>query len=425
MNADVNSATITYEESKELAQHQDPEIRAALAKRTDLSPEILYCLAEDKDQNVRRIVADNLAAPRQTDVLLARDADADVRQGLAAKIAKVAPDLPSDASDKLRQSTHQALEILAKDQIQVVRQVLSEAMKDVADAPADIVRTLARDLEIGVSGPVLENSPVLTDDDLIEIIEATPADGALNAIARRENLKETVADAIVATDDTTAIGDLLGNTSAQIREQTINDLIDKAPGVELWHKPLATRPKLPEGAAERMARFLADNLLTELQQRSDLDPSTLDRVKAVVDQRLSGGPPKLEETVPTPAQDFLNVDPPMNMVLRLYNARKLDSDMVGKALMSSDNGFVFAALIIKAGVEPAVGKRIFREKNPKGIMALCWKAHLPVNMAVQVQQRMDRLSPSEVIVPEGTDYPLTDDEMEWQLEFFRDLAAKN
>ena len=425
MNADVNSATITYEESKELAQHQDPEIRAALAKRTDLSPEILYCLAEDKDKNVRRIVADNLAAPRQTDVLLARDADADVRQGLAAKIAKVAPDLPSDASDKLRQSTHQALEILAKDQIQVVRQVLSEAMKDVADAPADIVRTLARDLEIGVSGPVLENSPVLTDDALIEIIEATPADGALNAIARRENLKETVADAIVATDDTTAIGDLLGNTSAQIREQTINDLIDKAPGVELWHKPLATRPKLPEGAAERMARFLADNLLTELQQRSDLDPSTLDRVKAVGDQRRSGGPPKLEEPVPTPAQDFLNVDPPMNMVLRLYNARKLDSDMVGKALMSSDNGFVFAALIIKAGVEPAVGKRIFREKNPKGVMALCWKAHLPVNMAVQVQQRMDRLSPSEVIVPEGTDYPLTDDEMEWQLEFFRDLAAKN
>ncbi|MDD9877915.1 MAG: hypothetical protein OXR84_10795, partial [Magnetovibrio sp.] len=102
MNADVNSATITYEESKELAQHQDPEIRAALAKRTDLSPEILYCLAEDKDKNVRRIVADNLAAPRQTDVLLARDADADVRQGLAAKIAKVARDLPSDASDKLR-----------------------------------------------------------------------------------------------------------------------------------------------------------------------------------------------------------------------------------------------------------------------------------------------------------------------------------
>lgn len=33
MNADVNSATISYDQSKELAQHSDPKVRAALARK--------------------------------------------------------------------------------------------------------------------------------------------------------------------------------------------------------------------------------------------------------------------------------------------------------------------------------------------------------------------------------------------------------
>jgi len=423
VNADVNSATITYDESKDLARHADPAVRAALAKRTDVRPEILYYLAEDSDPEVRRTVADNKLAPGQSDLILARDDDVDVRSSLATKIATVAPGLSAGEQDKVRRSTHEALTVLAKDQFQVVRQVLSDALSEIADAPADIIRTLARDMETEVSGPVLEHSPVLTDEDLIEIIAEAPASGALSAIAKRDGLEEMVADAIVATDDTAAIGDLLGNNSAQIREQTLDDLVDRAAGVELWHKPLVTRPKLPEGAAVRMARFLADNLITELQQRADLDEAALNQVKSVVTERF--GSAELELNAPSPAQDFLNSDPPMDMVMRLYNARKLDSEMVTKALMSADHGFVFAALLVKAGVEPEVGRRMFMEKNPKGIVALCWKAHAPVSLAVQVQQRLGRLPPSEVLLPKDDgEYPLSEEEMEWQLEFFREISMK-
>lgn len=424
MNADVNSATISYDESKELARHQDPGVRAALARRTDLRPEILYFLAEDTDEEVRRIVANNTAAPHQTDLILVKDGDDKVRAGLASKIATAAPGLSANEQDKVRKSTHAVLELLAKDQIKVVRQVLADVIKDVADAPVDIIKTLAGDVEIDVSGPVLEHSPVLTDDDLVEIIETSAAEGALNAIARRNNLQHTVADAIVASDDNSAISDLLGNNSAQIREQTINDLIDRAPGVELWHQPLVARTTLPNGAAVRMARFLADNLLSELQERSDMDAATLRRVKSVVEDRLGNGS-DMEQPISQAAQDFLKVDPPLNMVMRLFNARKLDSEMVEKALMSSDHGFVFAALVVKAGIEPDVGKTIFKEQNPKGILSLCWKAHLPAKMAGQVQQRMGRIPPADVVAADSAqEYPLSDEEMNWQLEFFREMTMK-
>jgi uncharacterized protein (DUF2336 family) len=56
--------------------------------------------------------------------------------------------------------------------------VLSEALKDIANAPSDVVKQLAMDPEIDVTGPILEFSPILTDEDLLEIIHAGPAGAA-------------------------------------------------------------------------------------------------------------------------------------------------------------------------------------------------------------------------------------------------------
>jgi len=149
---------------------------------------------------------------------IACDVDVEVRGRLAQKIAVIAPNLSPEESAKVRTQTQDALEALANDQITKGRAVLSEAIKGVVDAPSDIIKILARDIEIEVSGPVLEFSPVLSDDDLIEIIERGPADGGIAAIARRDTVSENLADAIIGTDDVEGIADLLGNNSAQIRE---------------------------------------------------------------------------------------------------------------------------------------------------------------------------------------------------------------
>lgn len=418
----LKSEKVTYEDAKNLARHADPEVRRNLARRDDLQPEVLYYLAEDADAGVRQSVAKNAAAPRQTDILLAKDDDAAVRGDLASKIARVAPGLSADEQDKARKMTYEALELLAADQITRVREILSGALKDVIGAPPDVIKTLALDTEITVSGPVLEFSPVLTDDVLLEIIESGTAKGGLNAISKRSGVTETVSDAIVSTNDVEAIADLLSNDSALIREATLDDLIESAPDIDLWHAPLVGRPNLPDGAEIRLAQFLADNLLEVLQERSDLDVDSLAAVKAVVKQRIGGedGGQEAEGS-----QDFLNMDPPIEMVERLFKARKLDGSVVNKALNAGDHSFVLAALVVRTNLETQIVKRIFREKSAKGILALAWKASMPVKMGVQMQQRMGRLAPSEVLMPEsGDDYPLSEDDMNWQLEFFTDLCAK-
>ena len=146
---------ITEEESKELARHQDASVRAELAARSDLRPELLYFLAEDQSPDVRKQVATNHTAPALANRLLAEDQDEMVRQELAAKIAKLAPGLSPDDQNKMRRLTYETLDILAQDQIPKVRQILAETLKDVAHAPPDVIGRLARDADIAVASPIL------------------------------------------------------------------------------------------------------------------------------------------------------------------------------------------------------------------------------------------------------------------------------
>jgi uncharacterized protein (DUF2336 family) len=355
-------------------------------------------------------------------MVLARDSDTGVRCDLAAKIARVLPGLGAEEHDKVRQSADDALRTLARDQITAVRQALAESLKDVANAPPDVIMALARDAESAVAAPILQFSPVLTDGDLIEIIRAGPAAGGLNAIARRRVVGERVADAVAATQDTSAIADLLGNKGAQIREETLDRLIDQSGEEMLWQAPLATRPKLSPAAAGKLAHVLADNVLQMFSQRADLDPKTLNAVKDAVHQRLSGGGPTKKPMVATsPLRD----DPPFDLIASTHTAGRLGAATVAHALQSNDLPFALGALVVLAKVDLKTARRIIGEKNAKAVVALVWKAGLPMKTALLAQQRLAHVPPGELIKPIlGDDYPLGDDEMAWQIEFYVNLAAK-
>lgn len=415
MNKDaLTNEKLSYEIAKQMARDGDAEVRRVLAARDDLKPEILYFLAEDTDTAVRQAVANNLSAPRK----------ADVRGDLAGKIAQLAPGLSPDEQDKAKNATYETLEMLAHDQITKVRGILSEALKDFADAPPDVIKTLAMDTEIEVSGPVLEFSPTLSDDGLLQIIEYGPASGGLNAISKHAGVSEAVSDGIIGTDDVSAIAHLLSNDSAQIREATLDDLIDRAPDVELWHAPLVGRPKLPSGAEIRLAGFLADNLLGVLQERADLDPDNLEAVKAAVHQRIGVDGADGTTNADGAGQDFLNMNIPIEMLNRLYQARKLGGNVIGKALKAGDYSFVLASLIVRAELDEAVVKRMFVEKSARGITAAAWKAGLSTKMAAQIQQRMGRIAPADVVMAEVDEYSMSEDDLQFQIDFFIDLSAK-
>ena len=406
---------IGYEEARELAGHQESAVRAELAAHPELRPEILYFLAEDESAEVRRTVAANPRTPPQAHPCLAADADERVRTCLAARIAQLAPGLSAHEQDRLRRCTYEALELLARDSIPKVRGILAEALKDVANAPPEVIRRLARDAEIAVAAPVLQFSPVLTDEDLLEIIVGSPIPGALSAISRRARVNGRVADAIAATDDVDAIAILLGNASAQIREETLDRLVDRAIDIESWHQPLCQRPLLPARTAAKLARFVASNLLQALAARQDLDPDATMAVAAAVAKRLdemeSGGPRRAE------ARKTFDEATALVRARQLRERGQLGEGAVDTALTGGDTHFVVCGLAVLADLPVAVVRRTVVTQSAKGVVAIVWKAGLSMVLAEQLQIKLLRLPASRQLHARDGGFPLTEDEMVWQLEF--------
>ena len=375
---------VSYDESKALVRDADGEVRRKLAARGDVRPEVLYYLAGDELPTVRREIAANQKTPRHADRLLAEDVDDEVRCDLARKIGRLAPGLNQQTQDQIQQLTFEVLDILARDQLPQVRQIVAEEIKRSDTVPRAIIQHLARDLELIVAAPVLEYSPQLSDRDLLEIIESGPVQGALSAISRRAEIRTPVADAIAACDDDEAVAALLANPSAQIREETLDELIDRAPEAEAWHEPLVERPELSLGAVRRIAKFVALALLRVLEERNDLPDGATDEVRRAVAQRIE--------------KSGVNGDTDARLAAeKAFAAGDITDESVQSAVDMGDHDFVIKALALMAGLAPRVVERVIEMQGAKSITALVWTAGLSMRTAIQVQLRVARVPPMDVL----------------------------
>lgn len=407
MNADE------YEEAKRIARAGTVEERAALARRSDMAPELLFYLAADQEGVVRAAVAANDTTPAQANRLLADDADEQVRKALARKIAALAPTVDAESRDRLQRLTYETLQKLVEDAAVSVRAAIADVVKDMPDAPRDLILRLAHDVEIPVCGPVLEFSPLLTTEDLLGLIDQPPNPDALAAIARRPHLNETVSDAIAATASSPAIVALLRNGSAQIREATLDSLIAQAADHVEWHEPLVRRPKLSPRAARALSAIVADHLVRALAERPDLDQATVEFLRRQTVKQIAWRGPE----IPTHRSDRPQPAEAMAKAAELTTRGLLDDTTLLAAATRGEARLVAAMLARAASVPLAVVDRAATLRSAKGLVSLCWKGGFSPKVLEPVQALLGRLPPSGMLVAVDDGWPLSEDEMRWQLAF--------
>lgn len=426
-----------YQNQLARARSKDVGVRSELAAALDAAPELLVFLAADMAKEVRKQIAENETAPGQADLLLADDRDEDVRRRLLDKVVKRVPGNDEDDPAPLQKFTLDVLTKLADDPSGAVRQALSDALQDSAHAPYSVVRRLAFDVDLTVAAPMLTHSPILGEQDLLAAVADAPATGAKSAIARRDGLPCIAADALARSRDATAIAVLLENRSAQIREETLDLILDQAPEQPSWHRPLVDRRDLSRGAVERLARFVAISLVEVLRDRPGLDPSTAGSVARLLKSRIEAEPLGLEEASGACADDSDRDETEedenagrspaeladIRRAHRLVEDGLMTVDLIDDAIFDGNHTFVVAAVGAMAGVDDALADRILRSQSARGVVALAWSARLPIAMAIKLQMQLARLPKDRVLGNrDSEEYPLTEDEMLWQLEFF---GAKN
>jgi len=415
-----------------MARHPDRRYRTAVAAATNVAPEILYYMVDDPDPEVRRRIAANPATPRQADGKLANDEEPAVRAALAAKIANLAPRLDHAEPHGHAEMTLGILDKLARDQLPMVRQVVAEVLKNETHIPAHIVQRLARDIEIMVAAPMLEFSPLLEDSDLLEIIEDAPVAGALSAISRRQGVSDAVADSVARSDDTDAIVELLNNPTAQMREDTLDMLVERARILPPLHEPLVRRPVLPRGAACKLATFVADNLLTVLAGREDLEAETLVAVRDAVHKRLAetygkdnGKAPARAAARPKDSPEDLRhraiIERELTTARAMHAKKPISEEQIRRSIEYEHWPFVQAALIVTSESSLEFVCDVLESHHPGLILALCWRAGLGAETAALVQKSLGRVPPAECIA--APDYPKPPEEMSRMLSDFANTGV--
>lgn len=408
---EARKGKMPYEEARAALESHALKARRFLAGRPDVEPEILYYLAADEAVDVRRLVAANPSTPQQANKALTDDCDEDVRCELARKIGRLVPGLEADETHRVRDLAIEVMERLARDSLPRVRAILAEEIKSSLHVPAHIVKQLAHDVELMVSAPVLEYSPMLSDEDLVELIAGARVEGTLSAIARRASVNEPVSDAIVASLDVSAIAGLLANPNAQIREAALDKVIEHAEAIEAWHQPIVMRADLSVRAVRRIAGFVSSSLLAALCERRGLDEETAVHLNKRVRERLE------EEGV---KEDTHSADTKaMTLVQEAQTQGRLDDEFVMDAAGNADRRTVACALAVLAGVPRPVVDRILISQSGKAITSLVWRAKLPMRVAVKIQSAIAHLPNVKMVMArEGVHFPLAPDEMAWHLSFF-------
>ncbi len=396
-----------YAREKEIMGGPDAARRLALARDPRTHQEILFFMAQnDSEAAVRMAAARNWSTPLQASPAIAKDNNEDVRMALARRLVALLPELSAEQNAQLYAFAEQALLTLAHDNAKKIRLALSAALKEHAFAPPPVLKKLARDLEQDVAEPLLRSCVALPDDTLLDILAGHPAGWAVQAIARRKSVSDRVSAAVIAADDRAGGRWLLSNKHAAIGENLLRDIVRMARQYTEWQAPVATRESLPLSIATALAEFADSSVRALLLARKDFKKEEIEQIAAAVRKRLEY------------STDALAGETPRARAQRLHAKDALSEDVIGDALTAGERDFVLEAVSVRSSAPRALVDKIFGMAAAKPIVALCWKAGLSMRLALRLQKEAGRVPARELLYPrDGVDYPLSREDLQWQLEF--------
>jgi uncharacterized protein (DUF2336 family) len=302
--------------------------------------------------------------------LSAKDVQSLLTNPAPAQRARVVGELAIDIdSGRLSPTERQlALDIMramAADAEIMVRRAVAASMKCSENLPREIALRLARD-DVSVALPVLENSQVLSDDDLISIL--ADGNGAKQvAIARRPQVSESLASAIVDTGNAAAVTTLVSNGGASLTEPLLKKTLDRYGQFETVKTAMVHRDQLPVTITERLVSLVSEKLKLTLAARHRLPADVATDI--ILDARERA-------TVSLLSQNTSNEDAHA-LIQQLHASGRLTPSLVLRALCSGDMRFVEDAMAEIAGTSADRASLLIHDAGRLGLKALYMKCRFP------------------------------------------------
>jgi uncharacterized protein (DUF2336 family) len=315
------------------------------------------------------------------------------RAALAGKFGRQYDHLVEGDTRTLAQAV---LELLARDAEKTVRQAVAEAAAASANLPPGIARRLASD-DLEVARPILTYSPVLTDDDLVEIVRTRAAPYAL-AVASRERLSESLSEVLADTTEAEVVAALTGNPGAELSVATLRRIADEYRDDRAVQDRLIRRPALPYE--------LVDQLITALGERLEWDLIRQRRIgKAEARQLMTAARERAALSTVAREQEERSIERELR---HRFTAGDLGPEDIVRFLRDGEIARLEAGLALLAGLDLLRVRTLLYGMNKRGFAALCARAgfgaphYIALRMALDLaEQRLDGSDPESAYASEA------------------------
>lgn len=292
---------------------------------------------------------------------LLSDPSVEARSAVAAKVAGQVGE--TALAPRERELAHEILGYLVHDVAVSVREALARCLKDNPEAPRNIVLQLARDID-QVAIPVLECSPVLTDEDLVGLVfYGSPAKQL--AIAGRAEVAAPVSEAIANRGDRGAVLALVHNAGAIIDEAAATMLVQRYADDADVSAPLVQRPEMPALLVERLIAMVSERLREYLISH-DVD----DHLAATLEEQT-------RERTTTDTLVRMSNDDIRGLAAQLAANGRLTATLVLRAACAGEIRFVEAAFAELTSVPDERIWRLIHDVGALGFRAVYARAGMP------------------------------------------------
>lgn len=326
--------------------------------------------------------------PKMTSHLTKEDVQRLLQEPSPSVRAEVAGKLALDIENPILSDNETALaqevvRLMAKDVEASVRLALSQNLRHAARLPHDIAVQLANDIE-QVALPILQESGVLTDQDLLSII-AKGSGSKQEAIAGRAIVSATVSEAIITSAGEKAVTTLLGNRGAQISNEGYDKAITRFESNDVVKEAICRRATLPATVAERLAFMVSEKLQDYLVSHHALSTSVAadlvlqSRERTIVEMASGSSEEEMER-----------------LVTQMNDNGRLTPSIILRALCMGDVLFFESALAVRAGIPLLNARILIHDGGQLGMKTLYDRATMPPNMMPVIRAALDVVHETEM-----------------------------
>ncbi|MGJ8564106.1 MAG: DUF2336 domain-containing protein [Alphaproteobacteria bacterium] len=292
--------------------------------------------------------------------VLLKHSDAEKRAGAGQRICRTVR--AGSLSKEERAFAHKLLQVMVEDAASIVRRTLSITLKNSPELPREIAKKIIADID-NVAIPVLVNSPVLTDEDLIEVLRSKAASKII-AIAKRAKVSGTLVREIVRFGDSHAVAEVAANDGAIIDPAFAATMLDLYHDDDLIKEAFIARRDLPVRVMEKLIAMVSDEAALLINRRHNLPMDLSVELTTRARERA---------TLDIVGDDMGERDMQL-LIERLHQEGRLMPSIVIRMAGLGRMRLLKYALSALSGIRPAKAALMIHDGGPFGLKALCERA---------------------------------------------------